>query len=79
MPLKRSPIVVLYLKKKKPEKPQSSTSMKRREGLLPGRSLIDEEGEEKMYELRTRTTRVIAKGIDLRFIAPSLAMITLRK
>lgn len=53
--------------------------MKRREGLLPGRSLIDEEGEEKMYELRTRTTRVIAKGIDLRFIAPSLAMITLRK
>lgn len=79
MPLKRSPIVVLYLKKKKPEKPQSSTSMKRREGLLPERSVIDEEGEEKMYELRTRTTRVIAKGIDLRFIAPSLAMITLRK
>lgn len=35
----------------------------------PERSLIDEEGEEEMYKLRT--TRVIAKGIDLRFIAPS--------
>jgi len=41
--------------------------MKRREGLL-----IDEEGKEEMCELKIRTTRVIAKGIDLRFIAPGL-------
>ena len=45
-------------------------------GRTPERSLIDEEGEEEMYDLRT--TRVIAKGIDLRFIASSWAMIILR-
>lgn len=72
MPLK-SPIVVLYLKreKKKKEKITIKYINEEKRGAAE-RSLIDEEGKKEMYELRIRTTRVIAKGIILRFLVPRL-------
>lgn len=71
MPLKSRPIVVLYLKREKKEKTTIKYINEEKRGAAE-RSLIDEEGKKEMYELRIRTTRVIAKGIILRFLVPRL-------
>lgn len=71
MPLKSHPIVVLYLKREKTEKTTIKCINEEKRGAAE-RSLIDEEGKKEMYELRIRTTRVIAKGINLRFLVPKL-------
>lgn len=53
MPLKSSPIMVLYLKKKK----DKTTIKFLNAGKVgtPERTLIDEVGKEKKYEVRTKT------------------------